>query len=131
MRSDVVIGAALALGLALPAGTVAAQGRAVPTVRQDLTSPPPAPAPGPPSFGSVPSAEQRIRIETRAAATGATRETRITIQGPPSTAGASPGMGARTGFGSVPAFDRQVRITTEGTPVETRVEVPIVIVPRP
>jgi hypothetical protein len=131
VRRELAIGATvLALGLALPAGPAGAQSRSVPTIRESLTPPPAAPAPGPPSFGSVPSARQRIRIETRDA-TGATRETRITIQEAPSTGGVMLAPGSRTGFGSVPSFDRQIRITTEGAPVATPIEVPIIIVPRP
>jgi hypothetical protein len=78
----------------------------------------------------VPSARQRIRIETRDAS-GATRETQITIQDAPSTGGVVLAPGSRGGFGSVPSFDRQIRITTEGAPVATPIEVPIIIVPRP
>jgi hypothetical protein len=136
VRSTVVIGAAaLALGvLMLPAGPAGAQsqGRTTgATIREDMRVAPAPPKPGPPTFGSVPSARERIRIETRDLTTGVTRETRITIEEVPTTAGASLTPGPRTGFGSVPSFDRQIRITTEGAPTVTRVEVPIIIPPRP
>jgi hypothetical protein len=116
--------AALALGVTLPAGAALAQGLTVPTPRVDPTAPRVAPIPGGNAFGSVPAAQQRIRVETRDA-TGATRETRITIQGAPSTGGAHPGPGSRTGFGSVPSFDRQIRITTEGDGPPPLIIIPI------